>query len=568
MNVLLHGPVFGTWHGEVVRHFVSGKDHAVRSLATTSGADYTYAPLEDAAAIVERIAMEWPTDLLMCWFPEVCPPPLGIESCPVPTVALVSDWTVYYPQVEHNAARYDLLVTDRLGARVLQPPEAVPRFFGPLYSQRTGLHRKLDIPRDIDIAFAGNLNSAVHARRGGLLDTVAALSDRYRVAIASGLPAEEYTCLLNRTRIAFNYGLRREMNLRCFEAPACGALLFIEEENFETRDFLRDGEEAVYYRPDNLVARLEHFLSHPEECGRIAEQGHARIMRLAGECRLDGLIEATAAAGPGARAFRALPECERMLAEVLQYASSPVPEQRRHAAETAEAAEAAFPGEPRCKLAAGCLGLERLARAGEDERRAVTQSALESFREAASLAPETAVPWLNLAFACRHAKSTTSERRFLELALKSSSAEFGAYLLGERRDRHYAIFRESLAYGKTELSQLHAAAAARLAQIHLDAGDPSAASELAEQSLGWEARTPDAFRLLGEAEMALGNFEAAAAHLEAGLAYTSLDSNYRGLLVGLYRRLGRSGDAEALAAESRHIFEAWWGAEHVAGQFT
>ena len=31
-------------------------------------------------------------------------------------------------------------------------------------------------------------------------------------------------------KIALNFGVRGEMNLRSFEAPACGALLFVEEE--------------------------------------------------------------------------------------------------------------------------------------------------------------------------------------------------------------------------------------------------------------------------------------------------------------------------------------------------
>jgi hypothetical protein len=88
----------------------------------------------------------------------------------------------------------------------------------------------------------------MHIQRGRMLGIVASLSDRYHVVIASELPVDEYTALLSRSRIAFNYCLRGEMNLRCFEALACGAALFVEEDNREAHAFLEDREHAVFYR--------------------------------------------------------------------------------------------------------------------------------------------------------------------------------------------------------------------------------------------------------------------------------------------------------------------------------
>ena len=111
------GRPFGT-PGEPVRHFVSRRGHSVRSLSCDGDADYAFAQVETAEAILERVQRDWPVDLLVCWCPEVVPPPRNLEACPVRTAAVVSDWTVYYPQLEHNLLRYDVVATDALGAEI------------------------------------------------------------------------------------------------------------------------------------------------------------------------------------------------------------------------------------------------------------------------------------------------------------------------------------------------------------------------------------------------------------------------------------------------------------------
>jgi spore maturation protein CgeB len=69
------------------------------------------------------------------------------------------------------------------------------------------------------------------------------------------------------------------VNLRTFEAAGCGAFQICEyrtalEELFEI------GKEIVIFKNrDDLLEKVEYYLTHPEERKRIANAGHERANR-------------------------------------------------------------------------------------------------------------------------------------------------------------------------------------------------------------------------------------------------------------------------------------------------
>jgi hypothetical protein len=565
------GLPFGT-PGEPVRHFESRRGHAIRTLAAEGDADYAFDTGDTAADVVEAVRETWQPDLLVCWCPEVVPPPRAIEDCPIRTVAIVSDWTVYGPALARNLPRFDVVLTDRLGAKSLHWPGVTPLYWGPLYAQRTGVHRPLALPRDIDIAFAGNLNHAVHARRGRVLEKVAALSDRRQVVIVSGLPPEDYTALFNRARIVFNHALRHEMNLRCFEALACGALLFIEEENIEVRDCLRDREEVVFYREDNLVELLEHYLDDPEACARVAANGLARSADLAGEKRLDDLFDFLAAQPVGPRAFRDFPERDQALAEVLLYASSDAAEQRAYSAYRAQTGMEQYGDDPAFQVACACVALEVFDQAAHEwlpgERQRRSSEVMERFASAPKSNQDAATLWLNLATLCsRTASGREAEKRILELALQATSLAQDELLIGSRWDPYYARYRAAWSLGTARIDMLWAAAEARLAELLIEDGDFADAERHARKSIGWWPEIPAPYRTLSQALKALDRFDEAADALMQCLPLTAFDSEVRIELIELLACLGRRHEARALADESRRIFQCWIGAGHAAEKF-
>jgi hypothetical protein len=131
--------------------------------------------------------------------------------------------------------------------------------------------------RDIDMLFVGNLHPAVQRERLPWLARLARLADRWNVVMRTGTTTVECQALLSRARIAFNRSVRGEANMRAFEAPAAGALLFQEMSNREVPDFFTDRRDCVYYDDGKLKALLEWYMVHDDERRVIAEAARAEV---------------------------------------------------------------------------------------------------------------------------------------------------------------------------------------------------------------------------------------------------------------------------------------------------
>ncbi|MCP4642232.1 MAG: glycosyltransferase family 1 protein [bacterium] len=555
MNVLMLGMQFGR-AGSGMGEYRSARGHDLRFLGVEGDVDYTFTPRETAADVIARISVEWPVDALVCWYPELFPPPLDVEHLPVKTVAVVSDWNVYPAQLEHNLARYDVVLTDELGSQTLRLDGATPQYLFPLYSQESRIHRSHDVPRDIDILFLGNLNHAVHVQRGRMLEQVAALSDRYRVVIDSDFSKDDYARMLSRAKIVFNHSIRREMNLRCFEAPACGALLFLEESNLEVRDYLVDREHVVLYRPETLVPLLEQYLGSTDETDAIAEAGRERVAGLAMERRLDDLFDWIEMQPKSERAFHDEPEPVRLFHTFLMYASALPDGQREAAGQMLEEAVAMFPEHSESMAAAGCAALEEAGALAGDERKRRANEALRMLGSAAANAPEAIPLWLNLAFACELAEAREPAIRFLEKALGASERTHGNLLMGALSDPYLHAWRWAFAVGETKPEHLWAWASVRLARLHLAQGEAGEAREYALHAMDLNGEIADAYHMAALAEEALDNTEGAAALLEQGLVKTAFDGPYRTDLVRLLHATGRAKEARQLAEDTARLFDA------------
>ena len=535
--------------------YASQCGHEVRTLAMEGEADYHFEAKESAVDVVARIGAEWMPDLLLCGTPEMTPPPLAIEACPIRTVAFVSDWNLHHPQLECNLARFDMVLMDKSGIQDLRLQGDPNLYFQPIYSHRSLIHRPLGLERDIDILFLGNLNHAIHRERGACVEVMAALSDDCHAVIDSEVPPEEYARLMNRARIVLNYAVRHEMNLRAYEAPACGALLFLEDENLEVGDFLAEGREVVLYNCDNLVEKLTYYLAHEEEGRRIAEAGQRKIEGLAAEKRLDALFNWIEGQAMGARRFKLLPELQRAEAEVLFYSNSGLIAENPALA-AAKSLMALDENRLAAHLAAAMLAYSMGKRSAPAERDVIGQKALAHFKRAAELAPENGVCWMNLALVLEKTDNRDAERQCLAMVMACTAVDGGGFLLGKTMDPYFAQWRLALALGKTKPGMLHAQAAARLAQIAMQEERFEDAWNLARRSISLAPEIGIPYRIAGQAARLLGRKEEALAMFREGLAHTSLDGPYRMDLVSLLRELGHRSEARALALQSRRIFQA------------
>lgn len=291
---LLIGPLFnphflGTYHRDPqIKLFMP---ESVYTQIYAYDLVYPWQDLHNFSQILDQLPKGWEPDLIIWWDVLYQGIPPGIENCPYPTALIPGDWNLGYLTTRYFAEVFDLVLADihlkqRLEAQGLKQIVHWPGFsFDP-----QELYLMPEQTRIYDIAFIGNLNEAIHPRRSRILDQALSLSDRYHVLVRQGVWGADYRQVLNQSKIVLNYTIAQVMNMRGYEAPACGALLFIEAENQEIAYFLKDREECVYYRADNLIELLTYYLENENERARIAEAGYHKIQAFSYEKQFAHLL--------------------------------------------------------------------------------------------------------------------------------------------------------------------------------------------------------------------------------------------------------------------------------------
>lgn len=240
-------------------------------------------------------------DVLLLWWPDQEPLPKDLHRCPVPVVGLVSDYNLTLPTTTRLQSLFDVLLCDRAGVELfagLGFPDV--RWFCQYTWKRPFHLRSPDLPRDLDIAFAGNLNPAVQRERAPWIARLLDLETRgVRTAVHQGVKGSAYGDLLGRSKLGFNRSIRGEMNLRAFEVPAAGSVLLMERENLEVRDFFVPGEECVLYGHDDFEDLVLELLRDDVRRQRIARAGHRRALDHSLGNRMPQLCELLQRTGPG-----------------------------------------------------------------------------------------------------------------------------------------------------------------------------------------------------------------------------------------------------------------------------
>jgi len=554
MKVLTHGPAF--WCGDVVLRRHDGP-HEVRRLGIDGAAHYRYAPAsETAPEVLARIAADWPPDLLLCWFPEEHPPPLGIEDVPVLTAALVGDWDLHCPALAVNLSRFDVVLCDKPGVEVLRSDAVAPECPLPLYSHRSDVHRPYSGPKDIDVAFIGTINPARHVERARILERVALLSHRHRVLITEGPSGEAYGRLLSRARIVVNHAARGELNARTLETLACGALAFVEQGNQEVWDWFTDGDEVVAYDEGNLEDRLAHFLERPQEADAIAARGHARAASFAGERRLTALIDWVAGRPRGGRAFRGLPPGEKDYHALLLYRRKGDPGHAAAERAILERVTQQTPSDPRFWTALGNHCVQSPNANGEDWNRA----ALDAYDRARELDPASAPYALNAATAREQAGDMAAAAQAYQAVFRAESLAGAELLLELHSDPFWVRWQRMLAFDAASLDVLQAHTHARLAQV-VCAHEPTPrtlvqAEDHLRRAAELDPANHEGDRLRAELQWAAGRDTEAVDTLRDAVTFAPLDLAVRERMRAMLADLGRHDEAQALAGEIARITRA------------
>ncbi|MAG36830.1 MAG: hypothetical protein CL878_11395 [Dehalococcoidia bacterium] len=257
---------------------------AIGPFDNSQGADWVIHGAESLAPEFEILAFASSVDVpraevVVNWSPEYYP--LAERGSARAFVAVLSDWHVNLPDL----SRFDLIATDWNGTRKLREmgyPEHKLLWLR-LASHDPRLHYLSDQPpaglqpneRDIDVAFCGRPSP----HRESLLNQVRSWGETggRNVHIETtpyrrGHEAEVY----RRAKVVVNWSVRGELNMRTFEAAACGALTLTEQGNMEA---LRTDYPVAWWGFSLLADQLDYWLTHDQERLSLALQQHAWAQR-------------------------------------------------------------------------------------------------------------------------------------------------------------------------------------------------------------------------------------------------------------------------------------------------
>jgi spore maturation protein CgeB/SAM-dependent methyltransferase len=136
------------------------------------------------------------------------------------------------------------------------------------------IHRKYGVDKTFDVCFVGNVFPGERA------DLIQLLQSRFPNTFVGQRYFQEMARTYSGARIVFNRSIRNDVNMRVFEALACGSLLLTNDLRDNGQDELfRDGIHlATYGNADELLDKTGFYLDHEAERERIAAAGREEAL--------------------------------------------------------------------------------------------------------------------------------------------------------------------------------------------------------------------------------------------------------------------------------------------------
>ena len=250
-----------------------GLGHQTLCLGTSGGVDVPLAAPLDARGLLDILEAKGFTPDVVLWS-DTCQPPTvaGLEALPWPTMAYSIDQYLNPWHVAFSAA-FDLALvaqSDYLPIFAREHPRPalwLPLFCDPAYDLDPGL------PRDIPMSFVGTLDPPANPLRRNFLESLKRLVP---LATLSG----DYRPVFGRSRLALNQSAAGELNLRLFQAMACGAAVLTEDTGNGLRDLFTPGQHLMVYERNNPASAAAQALAALADPGLtdMAQAGRQEVL--------------------------------------------------------------------------------------------------------------------------------------------------------------------------------------------------------------------------------------------------------------------------------------------------
>lgn len=237
--------------------------------------DVPVPPEADMRPIVDRLSARWQPELFL-WIESVFGHrPQGLRSLGIPTACYLIDSHLQLPWHLEWATQFDyVFVAQR---------EYIPHFLEAGVTRVAWLplacdpmmHGPVPGPKQFDVGFVGSLTEH-HAVRRARLER---LRTRFNVHVERAF-LRDMAAILSRSRLVFNDAVKRDLNMRVFEALCTGSCLLTDRATPSGLDELFvDREHLVIYDDDDLEDLVEYYLAHEDEREAIAAAGRAEVLR-------------------------------------------------------------------------------------------------------------------------------------------------------------------------------------------------------------------------------------------------------------------------------------------------
>jgi SAM-dependent methyltransferase len=136
------------------------------------------------------------------------------------------------------------------------------------------VHRKHEVEKCFDVCFVG------HVFPGPRADLLELLARRFPRHFVGQRFFDEMARTYSASRVVFNRSILNDINMRVFEALACGSLLVTNDlRDNGQEDLFRDGVHLATYRDaEELVDKVSFYLARDEVRERIAAAGRAEVL--------------------------------------------------------------------------------------------------------------------------------------------------------------------------------------------------------------------------------------------------------------------------------------------------
>ena len=135
-------------------------------------------------------------------------------------------------------------------------------------------HRKHDGPKQFDVSFVGHLFPGLRS------ELVELIQGHFRNSFIGQRFFEEMAQIYSASRLVFNRSIRNDINMRVFEALACGSLLVTNNLGDNGLDELfQDGTHlATYWDGEELLDKIRFYLDREELRERLAAAGRSEAL--------------------------------------------------------------------------------------------------------------------------------------------------------------------------------------------------------------------------------------------------------------------------------------------------